>query len=174
MSAIKGVVVVILLATTVVWSRQLTFHNFKVFNVQVENEEQLKALKALESVGHEYDGFTYWKEPIIGSNADLVVPPNMINEFNALASKLKLNYSLKIADIQRLVMFLSIVTSLGTLYQWFLLSLQVNRRRNTSTTATHIFWMGKLSHIGGNKRLARWVVRIISRYFVISSCWLFL
>ncbi|XP_037024577.1 zinc carboxypeptidase-like [Bradysia coprophila] len=102
MSAIKGVVIVGFLVA-VVWSKQLTFHNFKVFSVQVENEDQLKALQALESVGHEYDGFTYWKEPIIGRNADLVVPPNMINEFNALASKLKLNYTLKISDIQRLI-----------------------------------------------------------------------
>lgn len=106
MSVIKGVFVITFLIT-VVWSRQLTFDNFKVFSVQVENEEQLKALEALESVGHEYDGFTYWKEPIIGRNADLVVPPSMINEFNDLASKLKLNYTLKISDIQRLVLLCS-------------------------------------------------------------------
>ncbi len=98
MSVLKGIFVIIFL-TTVVWSRQLTFHDYKVFSVKVENEEQLDALQNLE---HGDDGYSYWKDPIIGRDADLVVPPNKLNDFNALASALNLRYTLKISNIQRL------------------------------------------------------------------------
>lgn len=102
MSILKGVFVIIFL-TTFVWARQLTFHDFKVFSVKVENDEQLQFLKNLEN---DDDGYSYWKDPILGRDADIVVPPNKLNDFNALASALNMNYTLKIANIQRFVLFI--------------------------------------------------------------------
>lgn len=100
MSILKGIFVIIFL-TTVVWSRQLTFHDFKVFSVKVENKEQLNVLKNLDN--HE-DGYSYWKEPIIGRDADIVVPPHLLDDFSALVTALNLNSTLKISNIQRLVL----------------------------------------------------------------------
>lgn len=95
MSFLKSILVIIFLST-VVWSQQLTFHNFKVFSVKVQTQEQLKALSDID--------YTYWKEPILGKDADIVVPPYKLNEFNDFVSALNLNTTLKISDIQRLVL----------------------------------------------------------------------
>lgn len=108
MSILKGIFAVIFL-TTVVWSRQLTFHDFKVFSVKVENEEQLKVLKSLDN---DDDGYSYWKEPIIGRDADIVVPPNLLDDFSALVSALNLNFTLKISNIQRLVLYITLIDRL--------------------------------------------------------------
>lgn len=97
MRFLKIVFVIIFLAT-VVWSKQLKFHNFKVFSVKVDTEEQLQVLNNLESNG---DGYSYWKEPIIGRIADIVVPPHKLNDFEAIVSALNLNATLKVADIQQ-------------------------------------------------------------------------
>lgn len=99
MSVLKRIILLTFLVT-VVWSRQLTFEEFKVFNINVENEEQLKMLQDL---GNQDDGYSYWKEPIIGREADLVVPPNKLHDFHALASAKNLNFTLKISNIQRWV-----------------------------------------------------------------------
>lgn len=99
MSVFKGIFVLIFL-TTVVWSKQLKFHDFKVFSVKVETEEQLQVLRNLEN---EDDGYSYWKDPILGRHADLLVPPNKLNDFNSLVNALNLNTTLKISNIQRLV-----------------------------------------------------------------------
>lgn len=100
MSVLNGIFVIIFMAT-VVWSRQLRFDDFKVFSIKVENEEQLRVLKNLEN---DDDGYSYWKDPILGKIADLVVPPNKLNEFNALVSASNLNTTLKISNIQRLML----------------------------------------------------------------------
>ncbi|KAJ6649863.1 Zinc carboxypeptidase A 1 [Pseudolycoriella hygida] len=99
MGILKGILAIIFFAS-VVWSRQLTFHDFKVFSVKVENEEQLRILKTLEN---DDDGFSYWKDPILGRDADIVVSPNKLNDFNDLVSALKLNSTMKIANIQKLI-----------------------------------------------------------------------
>jgi len=95
----KAIFVVIFMATAVC-SKQLTFHNFKVFSVKVETEEQLKVLGDLET---DEFGYSYWKEPIFGRTADLVVPPNKLSDFNALVGTLNLNSTLKISNIQDLI-----------------------------------------------------------------------
>lgn len=87
----------ILFLTTVVWSKQLQFNNFKVFSVKVETDEQLKVLRNLENDGN---GYSYWKDPIIGRIADIVVPPHKLNDFEAIVSALNLNSTLKVANIQ--------------------------------------------------------------------------
>lgn len=86
---------------TIVWSRQLSFEDYKVFTFQVENEVQLNILQNLD---YRNDGYSYWKDPIIGRDADLVVPPNKLSDFEALANELHLNYTLKIPNIQRSVL----------------------------------------------------------------------
>lgn len=101
MNILKGVFAIILLVTAV-WSRQLTYHDFKVFTVNVENEEQLNVLKNLEHDDGGYS-YSYWKDPILGRDADIVVPPNKLSDFGALVSALNLNSTLKIANIQRFV-----------------------------------------------------------------------
>lgn len=99
MISLKAIFVLIFL-TTLVTSKQLKFYDYKVFSVKVETEEQLNVLSNLEN---DAEGFSYWKEPILGRDADLVVPPNKLNEFNDLVSALNLNTTLKISNIQQYV-----------------------------------------------------------------------
>lgn len=94
-------IIISLTIVTVVRSKQLTFHDFKVFSLKVETEEQLRVLRNLEN--DDVDGYSYWKETKLGRHADIVVPPNKLNDFNALVSGLNLNSTLKISNIQRSV-----------------------------------------------------------------------
>lgn len=98
MSILKIITIIIFFAT-VVLSKQLTFHDHKVFSVKVQTEEQYEVLSKLEDIGS--DGYSYWKEPILGRDADIVVPPHKLNDFNTLVETLNLNSTLKIKNIQQ-------------------------------------------------------------------------
>ncbi|KAJ6648921.1 Zinc carboxypeptidase A 1 [Pseudolycoriella hygida] len=76
------------------------FDNYRVYSINVDTVEQLKELRKLDGNS---DGFEFWKLADVGKEADLMVPPHKFADFEEMAQALKLNYYLKIQNVQALI-----------------------------------------------------------------------
>lgn len=75
------------------------FDNYKVFSVEVSNEEQLKVLREMEEAP--FSSYDFWKAPgKVGHSVDVMVPPHKSSEFEELMSSLKFETKLKISNVQ--------------------------------------------------------------------------
>lgn len=97
------------------------FDNYRVYRVQIENEEQLELMKHIEANPNgvrtnqclhgnfkliEQSNFTYsqyefWHEPqSIGHNVELVVPPHKFGEWSEFIEKFELQTVMMISNLQ--------------------------------------------------------------------------
>uniref|UniRef100_A0A1B0GQ25 Zinc carboxypeptidase A 1 n=1 Tax=Phlebotomus papatasi TaxID=29031 RepID=A0A1B0GQ25_PHLPP len=78
------------------------FDNYKVFSVEVKNEEQLKVLREMEEAP--FSSYDFWKAPgKVGHPVDVMVPPHKSSEFEEIMSSLKFETKLKISNVQELI-----------------------------------------------------------------------
>jgi len=82
---------------------QLRFDDYKVYKIKVETEAQLWALQEIENSGSFEGGFDFWKSPILGDEAELMVPPFEVPRFTAMINTLAMSSQLKIENVQKLI-----------------------------------------------------------------------
>ncbi|XP_055697296.1 zinc carboxypeptidase-like [Phlebotomus papatasi] len=83
-------------------AEKLRFDNYKVYKVQVDNEEQLKVMHQIERAA--FSSYDFWRSPsYVGNPVEVMVAPHKLSEFEDIMSFLKFSYSLKIANVQELV-----------------------------------------------------------------------
>lgn len=76
----------------------ITFDNYRVFSVNVSNEDQLKVLRNLEE-SLDYD---FWKSPSkIGNPATVMVPPRKANAFAKTLELFQLDATIMIDNVQK-------------------------------------------------------------------------
>uniref|UniRef100_A0A1B0DE44 Zinc carboxypeptidase A 1 n=1 Tax=Phlebotomus papatasi TaxID=29031 RepID=A0A1B0DE44_PHLPP len=77
------------------------FDDFKVFRVKIEAKEQLEALKSLKTGPNSYE---YFDEPQqIGQEVDVLVPPFLQSDFDAMIRKSNIKNKLMIQNMQDLI-----------------------------------------------------------------------
>ncbi|XP_055678852.1 zinc carboxypeptidase-like [Lutzomyia longipalpis] len=78
------------------------FDNYKVFAIEVDNEEQLQVLQEIEKVA--FSSYDFWKRPTrVGQAVDLMVPPHKMSEFEEIMADLSFRTTLKIPNVQVLI-----------------------------------------------------------------------
>lgn len=82
---------------------QFRFDNYQVYKIKVESEAQLLALQEIENSASFEGGFDFWKSPVLGDEAELMVPPFEVPRFSAMINSLGIKSQLKIKDVQKLV-----------------------------------------------------------------------
>ncbi|XP_055308561.1 uncharacterized protein LOC129572592 [Sitodiplosis mosellana] len=77
------------------------YDNYRVYSIEVENEQQLEVLKDFES-GR--DGISFLKTPTgIQQTAEIIVPPHKFADIGDLFEEQKLKNHVKIANLQKLI-----------------------------------------------------------------------
>lgn len=93
--------VVIFASVFTVFCEKVRFDNYRVYTMIVENEEQLRALRELESYR---DGIEFLESPqSIGDFAELIVPPHKLGDINDLFEKYHIKSLAKSNNLQRFV-----------------------------------------------------------------------
>lgn len=76
----------------------IIFENYRVFNVNVSNEDQLQVLQNMEE-SLDYD---FWKPPSkIGNPATVMVPPQKANAFANTLELFQLDATIMIDNVQK-------------------------------------------------------------------------
>lgn len=74
-------------------AQAVRFDNYRVYSVQVENEDHVRKLQSIENV---YD---FWKTGTIGQHSDIMVSPRDVAEFEKFVENM--NSSIKVDNVQR-------------------------------------------------------------------------
>ncbi|XP_063227976.1 zinc carboxypeptidase-like [Bacillus rossius redtenbacheri] len=84
-----------------VLAEKARYDNYRVFRLTPATQSQVEALRALEE---NPDGLMFWTD-VRGSNfsVDVMVPPHKTPEFSELMDELRMDSSLFIADVQKLI-----------------------------------------------------------------------
>uniref|UniRef100_A0A1L8DQZ6 Zinc carboxypeptidase A 1 n=1 Tax=Nyssomyia neivai TaxID=330878 RepID=A0A1L8DQZ6_9DIPT len=76
------------------------FDNYKVFSVNVKNEEQVEVLQALEKMS----SYDFWNGATkVGGVVDIMVPPHKFPEFEEIISRNNFEIDLKVSNVQELI-----------------------------------------------------------------------
>ncbi|ALC43750.1 CG14820 [Drosophila busckii] len=79
---------------------QVRYDDYKVYEVKIENLQQLQLLNAQEQRLQ----LSSWREPrFAGDSADVMLPAESVQAFEQLLQRQHLNYSLKISNVQDLI-----------------------------------------------------------------------
>ncbi|KAL6261344.1 hypothetical protein P5V15_006441 [Pogonomyrmex californicus] len=75
------------------------FRNYKVFRITPTTKAQVELLHQLSEI-HD---FTFWKEPFVNMQADLMVASHKLSIFNRIMDESKISYKVFIEDFQTLI-----------------------------------------------------------------------
>lgn len=94
----------LLLVAAIAWggsAEQARFDNYRVYEVSIETERQLKTLQHLEL---NPDGYSFWESPVqTNMHLSIVVPPHKFAHFEELSVALALKTRLQIEDFQKVI-----------------------------------------------------------------------
>lgn len=125
---------------TAILAEPKRFDNYKVYEVEVLNKEQVNILRSLER--NTTDGYEFWNSPIIGRRTDIMVPPEKIDDFEQMIKHFNMDLAVKVFNLQELVNEANQIFEYTDTLRVF----QFNRSRNTESIATGWIRLGKLSH----------------------------
>lgn len=74
------------------------FDNYRVYKLKVNTQDQLDVLKQIEKFP---DGFSFWDGPVLGQEAELMVPPHKFGEFSEICEQFGIWNKLKITNVQK-------------------------------------------------------------------------
>ncbi|XP_053687411.1 zinc carboxypeptidase-like [Sabethes cyaneus] len=98
----KFVLLAVILAagSSVIAAEKARFDNYRLYQVRIDNLEQLEVLQAIEQLG---EGYNFWAEPVqLNSKVDLVVPPHKFAEFSELVDRHGLGAEMTVENLQKL------------------------------------------------------------------------
>ncbi|XP_031623242.1 zinc carboxypeptidase-like [Contarinia nasturtii] len=98
----KLIIVAILFACVVAcFSEKARYDNYRVYSIEVENEQQFEVLKRFESG---LDGISFLETPTgIQQKAEIIVPPHKFADISELFETLKIKNQIKIANLQKVI-----------------------------------------------------------------------
>lgn len=94
---------ILLLAVVVaaVLADKARYDFYRVYTVEVKNQEQLELLHNVEQQDMSYD---FWSDVVsVGRSVDVMVPPHKRGEFTAMMDKNGFDYNIKIQNVQELI-----------------------------------------------------------------------
>ncbi|KXJ75388.1 hypothetical protein RP20_CCG011859 [Aedes albopictus] len=92
---------VLVAVLALVSGERVRFDNYRVYDVAIENVDQLQVMQYLEQYP---DGYTFWESPVqTGMKVSVMVPPHKVEDFQDLCLRMEMEVSLKIENVQRLI-----------------------------------------------------------------------
>jgi carboxypeptidase A len=76
------------------------FDNYRLYSVQIENQDQYEAMKYLEEHSDSYD---FFEPAILNGEAEILVPPHMYAHFDEISQNLNMKTKLTINNYQSLI-----------------------------------------------------------------------
>lgn len=74
------------------------YDNYKVYSMQLKNEDQAKAVVELE---HNTDSYDFWSEPSLVRDVDVMVPPHKFADFEDFLTRFGIQYHIKVENVQK-------------------------------------------------------------------------
>jgi len=90
----------VLLLAASCFAAKARYDNYKLYSMQLQNEEQAKAVAELEQNTDSYD---FWSGPSMVRDVDVMVPPHKFAEFEDFLTRFKIDFHIKVENIQKLV-----------------------------------------------------------------------
>ncbi|KAL9706931.1 hypothetical protein quinque_010449 [Culex quinquefasciatus] len=95
------VLLTISLAIASIGCEPVRFDNYRVYEVSIDNADQLSVMQHLEQFS---DGYSFWESPVqTGMTVNVMVPPHKIADFEELGSQMQISFKLKIENVQKLI-----------------------------------------------------------------------
>lgn len=82
----------------VVQSEKISYENYRVYSIQLDNEEQLKVLQTIERYHPDMQFFT---PPSIKIATDVAIPPWKLQNINTALSRHEIRFDIKTENLQR-------------------------------------------------------------------------
>lgn len=95
-------ILLVIFCISVSFSSKVSFDQYHVYTLHVESAIQAKLLQTIESNGSGYD---FWKSPVLGDWADVMVAPHKLADFEEIIQSANISYQLMINNVQRYVNF---------------------------------------------------------------------
>ncbi len=87
----------VLLLAVSCFAAKTRYDNYKLYSMQLQTEEQAKAVVELEQYTDAYD---FWSAPSLVRDVDVMVPPHKIGEFEDFATRFGIQFYIKVENIQ--------------------------------------------------------------------------
>lgn len=81
-----------------VLAKSQRFDNYKVYEINVQNEDHVNVLRSLEEDA--WDRYDFWNSPIIGRTTDIMVSPEKAKVFESMIKSLNMDLTVKISNLQ--------------------------------------------------------------------------
>lgn len=91
-------IVVILGLCIGIYCDKVSYENYRVYSVRLENESQAKILEAFESW---HDDLIFLTSPSTQIATDIIVPPQKLAAINAFLSRYALDFEIKTENLQK-------------------------------------------------------------------------
>lgn len=89
---------VILCLAATCFAAKSRYDNYKLYSMQLQTEEQAKAVVELEKYTDAYD---FWSAPSLVRDVDVMIPPHKIAEFEDFLTRFSIPFHVKVEDIQK-------------------------------------------------------------------------
>lgn len=89
----------VLMATSC-FAAKARYDNYKLYSMQLQNEEQAKAVVELEQHTDSYD---FWSATSLVRDVDVMVPPHKFGEFEDFLDRFNISFHIKVENIQTFV-----------------------------------------------------------------------
>lgn len=89
----------IFLCVTSTYGAKIKYDQYKVYTLAIDNINQANVLELAAS--NPSSGYDFWKSPILGRNAEIMVPPHKLADFHHLVQSINISCHLKIENVQR-------------------------------------------------------------------------
>ncbi|XP_011705383.1 PREDICTED: zinc carboxypeptidase A 1-like, partial [Wasmannia auropunctata] len=93
--------IIILCTVGLVIAKKATFDNYKVFKIVVTTQMQAERLKQLTDAV--LDGFSFWRDPLVNKEVELMVAPHKLPEFYEVMAQIQASYDVYIENVQALI-----------------------------------------------------------------------
>lgn len=91
--------IIVLVSFKVIIADKARFDNYRVYSIEVENDEQLEVLQELENY---QDGIIFLTPPtVIQTRIEIVVPPHKFADISELCEKHQMKFEIKVENLQR-------------------------------------------------------------------------
>lgn len=88
---------VVLLMAASCFAAKARYDNYKLYSMQLKNEEQAKAVVELEKYTDSYD---FWSGPSLVRDVDVMIPPHKFAEFEDFLTRFDIEFHIKVENIQ--------------------------------------------------------------------------
>lgn len=93
--------ILMITAVTVIAAEKARFDNYRVYSIEIENEDQLQVLQQIEN--HQ-DGLLFTIPPIVvPMRVEVVVPPHKFADIFELCEKYSIENEIKIENLQKYI-----------------------------------------------------------------------